>query len=158
MVDGELRWLSQGYTSASATIFLYGCESWVLSLHMESKINAFATTSCYRIMLGIKRQDCISNIAIYSMTNTEPLGYEAPARLISWTHPSSSRGRACMKICFLCTTSWQKEARSSMHLLHHIHPMLGYHEVDISADEMATLAKDRCAWRNLVIACSTAEG
>ena len=30
--------------------------------------------------------------------------------------------------------------------------LLGYHEVDISADEIATLAKDRRAWRNLVIA------
>ena len=47
---------------------------WILgvSLDMESKMNAFATC-CYRIMLGIKRQDCISNNAIYSMTNTEPL-------------------------------------------------------------------------------------
>ena len=49
------------------TIFLYGCESWVLSLDRENKINTFAT-SCYRIMLGIKWQDCISNNAIYSMT------------------------------------------------------------------------------------------
>ena len=64
------------YTTCK-TSFLYGCESWVLSLLMESKINAFAI-SCYKIMLGIKRQDCISNIAIYhvySMTNTETLVY-----------------------------------------------------------------------------------
>ena len=49
---------------------------------------------------------------------------KAPAR-VPWTHPSSSRGRACKKICFLCTTSWQKEAGMSMHqLLHHIQPMV----------------------------------
>ena len=53
-------------------VFLYGCESWVLFLDMEIKINAFGTF-CYRIMLGIERQDCISNKAIYSTTNTEPL-------------------------------------------------------------------------------------
>ena len=28
----------------------------------------------------------------------------------------------------------------------------------ISADEIATLAEDRCTWRNLVITCSAAEG
>ena len=28
----------------------------------------------------------------------------------------------------------------------------------ISADEIATLAEDQCAWRNLVIACSAAKG
>ena len=32
---------------------------------------------------------------------------------------------------------------------------LRYHEVEISADERATLTKDRCAWRNLVIAWMT---
>ena len=46
---------------------------------------------------------------------------EAPAKC-PWTHPSSSRGRACKNICFLCTTSWQKEAGTSTHLLHHLHP------------------------------------
>ena len=61
------------YTTC-VTIFLYGWEFWVLSLDMESKISTF-TTSCYRIMLGTKWQDCLSNIAIYSMTNTEPLVY-----------------------------------------------------------------------------------
>ena len=40
------------------TILLYGCESGVISHDMESKINAFAT-SCYRIMLDIKRKDHI---------------------------------------------------------------------------------------------------
>ena len=54
------------------TILLYGCESWVISHDMESKINAFATF-CYRIMLNIKRKDHVPNTMIYSMTNTEPL-------------------------------------------------------------------------------------
>ena len=100
------------------------CESWVLSLEMESKINAF-TTSCYRITLGIKRQDCVSQQSYYSMTNTEPLVYYVSKCQLGflWTHPSSSRGRAGKKICFLCTTLWQKETGSSTHLLHHIHPM-----------------------------------
>ena len=46
------------YTTC-VTILLYGYESWVISQDMESKINAFAT-SCYRIMLDIKRKDCVS--------------------------------------------------------------------------------------------------
>ena len=54
------------------TILLYGCESWVLSQDMESKINSFAT-SCYRIMLYIKRKDRVSNTIIHAMTNTKPL-------------------------------------------------------------------------------------
>ena len=54
------------------TILLYGCESWEISQDMENKINAFAT-SCYRIMLNIKRIDHVLNTTVYSMTNTVPL-------------------------------------------------------------------------------------
>ena len=60
------------FNTTCVTILLYGCESWVISHDMESKINAFAT-SCYRIMLNIKRKDHVPNTMIYSMTNTEPL-------------------------------------------------------------------------------------
>ena len=40
----------------------------------------------------------------------------------------------------------------------YIQRVLGYQEVHISADEIDTLAEDRCARRNLVTACSAAEG
>ena len=53
-------------------ILLYDCTSWVISHDMESKINASATT-CYRVILKIKRKDHVPNTMIYSMTNTEPL-------------------------------------------------------------------------------------
>ena len=39
---------------------------------MENKINAFAT-SCYRVMLNIKRIDHVLNTTVYSMINTLPL-------------------------------------------------------------------------------------
>ena len=55
--------------------FLYGCEPRVLSLDVESKIKAFAI-SCYRIMLWIKRQDCISNFHwLFIPWPTQPLVY-----------------------------------------------------------------------------------
>ena len=57
------------FNSTYVTVLLYGCDSWILSADMESKINAFAT-SCYRIMLNIKRLDCVSNAQIHLMTNT----------------------------------------------------------------------------------------
>ena len=38
----------------------------------KTKINAFAT-SCYRVMLNIKRIDHVLNTTVYSMTNTVPL-------------------------------------------------------------------------------------
>ncbi|XP_068703873.1 uncharacterized protein [Montipora foliosa] len=46
------------YTTC-VTDLLYGCESWVLSQDMVRKIKAFAT-SCYGILLDIKRKDHVS--------------------------------------------------------------------------------------------------
>ena len=60
------------FNTTCVTILLYGCESWVISQDMENKINAFAT-SCYRVMLDIKRIDHILNTTVYSMTNTVPV-------------------------------------------------------------------------------------
>ena len=62
----------QLFNTTCITVFLYGCESWVISRDMENKINSFAT-SCYRVMLNIKRNDHIPNATIYTMTNTKPL-------------------------------------------------------------------------------------
>ena len=45
---------------ACLSILLYGCEGWTLTKTLEDKLNSF-TTSCYRIILGIKRVDFISN-------------------------------------------------------------------------------------------------
>ena len=110
----------------------------------------------------INQYDFISNIAIYSMTNTKPLVYHARKRQLGFLGnirrlPEVEPARRYALI--VCTTSRQKESRSSTHLLHHIHPMgVRIHEVEISADEKATLVEDRCAWRNLVIAYSAAEG
>ena len=39
---------------------------------MKNKLNAFAT-SCFRVMLNIKRLDHVSNAQIYNMTKTQPL-------------------------------------------------------------------------------------
>jgi len=53
-------------------ILLYGSETWVFTKNMVLKLNAF-TTSCYRIMLGIKRLDKVSNERLYILTGTSPL-------------------------------------------------------------------------------------
>lgn len=54
------------FNTTCVTILLYGCESWVISQEMESRINAFAT-SCYPIMLSIRCTDHVPN-TIYAMT------------------------------------------------------------------------------------------
>ena len=42
------------------------CESWIITKKLENSLNSFAT-SCYRVMLNIKRIDKVSNIKIHEM-------------------------------------------------------------------------------------------
>jgi len=50
------------FKATCLSILLYACEGWPLSKKFEVKLNSYAT-SCYRIMLGIKRLGFISNEA-----------------------------------------------------------------------------------------------
>ena len=102
---------------------------------------SYTPPTSYRIMLGIKQQDCISNIAIHSMTNTEPLvsyvrkhqqGFlkhilglpeEEPVRRYAFYVPPHGK---------------RKPNRPRTSHITYIQQVLGYHEVEISA-------WDRCA-------------
>jgi hypothetical protein len=52
------------FKAACLTILLYGCESWILNEKLAKSLDSFAT-SCYRIMLNIKRLDKITNEEVY---------------------------------------------------------------------------------------------
>ena len=139
------------------TIFLYDCESQVLPLDMESTENKRV---CH-LLLQDHAWDKTTRLHIqhcYIFHDQHwascVLCKKAPARF-PWTHPPSSRGGACKKIMlFMYHLIWQKEAGSSAHLSHHIQRVLAYHEVEISADETAALAEERCAQRILYLPAS----
>ena len=61
----------------------YGCECWIIRPSDENSINAFATI-CYRIILGVKRLDRITNNEIYRRTAEEPLMSTIRARQLRW--------------------------------------------------------------------------
>ena len=96
------------FNTTCVTILIYGCESWLISQDMENKINAFAT-SCYRVMLNIKRIDHVLNTTVYSMTNTVPL-----------IHLVRHRQRKSLLEDMLCT--FQPLAKGDLvdHVLHNL--------------------------------------
>jgi len=60
------------FKATCLSILLYGCEGWTLTKKLEDKLNSYAT-SCYRIMLGIKRLDFISNEEVLRQVQQEKL-------------------------------------------------------------------------------------
>ena len=141
------------------TILLYGCESWVISQDIENKINAFAT-SCYRVMLNIKRIDHVLTTA-YSMTNTVPLIHLVRHRQLKFLGHilrMSKEESARRYALYILTIGKRRLGQPHTSYLNYVQRLLGDNEGAMQEQQIAAFADDRRAWRNLVVACSAADG
>ena len=150
------------FNTACVTIglLLYGCESWVISQDMENKINAFAT-SCYRVMLNIKRIDHVLNTTVYSMTNTVPLIHlvrHCQLKFLGHILRMSKEEPARRYALYIPTIGKRRPGRPRTSYLNYAQRLLGDNEGAMQEQQIAAFADDRCAWRNLVVACSAADG
>ena len=148
------------FNTTCVTILLYGCESWVISQDMENKINAFAT-SCYRVMLNIKRIDHALNTTVYSMTNTVPLIHLVRHRQLKFLGHilrMSKEEPARRYALYIPTIGKRRPGRPRTSYLNYVQRLLGDNEGAMQEQQIAAFADDRSAWRNLVVACSAADG
>ena len=148
------------FNTTCITVLLYGCESWVISKDMENKITDFAT-SCYRIMLSIKRTDHVTNASIYTMTNTSPLVERVRTRQLKFLgHILRMPDDEPAKLYALYTPPHGKKrpGRQRTSFLTYVQRLLGDCDGMLQPDQIATLAQDRSKWRKLVVTCSAAEG
>ena len=147
------------FNTTCVTILLYGCESWVISQDMENKINAFAT-SCYRVMLNIKRIDHVLNTTVYSMTNTVPLIHLVRHRQLKFLGHilwKSKEEPARRYVLYIPTIGKRRPGRPRTSYLNYVQRLLGDNEGAMQEQQIAAFADDRHAWRNLVVACSAAD-
>ena len=118
---------------------------------MENKINAFAT-SCYSVMLNIKRIDHVLNTTVYSMTNTVPLKFLGHILIMSKEEPARRYA------LYIPTIGKRRPGQPRTSYLNYVQRLLGDNEGAMQEQQVAAFADDRLAWRNLVVACSTAHG
>ena len=145
------------FNTTCITILLYGCESWVISQDMENKINAVAT-SCYRVMLNIKRFDHVLNTTVYSMTNTVPLIHlfrHRQLKFLGHILRMSKEEPARRYTLYIPTIGKRRPGRPRTSYLNYVQRLLGDNE---GAMQEQQIAHDRRAWRNLVVTCSAADG
>ena len=142
------------------TILLYDCESWVISQDMENKINAFAT-SCYRVMLNIKRIDLVLNTTVYFMTNTVPLIHLVRHRQLKFLGHilrMSKEEPARRYALYIPTIGKRRPGRPRTSYLLMYKDCLGIMKEQCKNSRLPHFADDRHALRNLVVACSAADG
>ena len=135
------------------TILLYGCESWVISQDMKNKINAFAT-SCYRVMLNIKRIDHVLNTTVYSLTNTVPLIHLVRHRQLKFLGHilrMSKEELARRYALYIPTIGKRRPGRPRTSYLNYVQRLLGDNEGAMQEQQITAFADDRRAWRNLVV-------
>ncbi len=75
----SIKLKTQLFEAACVSILLYGCESWIINQKLNNALNSFAT-NCYRIMLGIKRIDKVSNEIVYKMVGRNSLTFQVQER------------------------------------------------------------------------------
>jgi hypothetical protein len=148
------------FDTTCVTVLLYGSESWIISKTMGDQINAFAT-SCFRIMLNIKRVDRISNSIVYSLTDAAPLILRVRARQLKFlghilrlpdTEPVKEYAM------YVPTHGRRKPGRPRTLFPKYIQQLVGDPDGLLQAEQITSMAQDRNNWRKLVVACSAAEG
>jgi len=147
------------FNTTCVTVLIYGCESWVLSEDMENKINAFGT-SCYRIMLGIKRADRVPNATIYKLTETTPLIERVRTQQLKFLgHILRMPDGEPVKDYALYTPTHGKRKRERPRtlFLKYVQNLLGDTEGMLNISQIKDMAQDRTKWRDLVVACSAAD-
>ena len=140
------------------TIFTHECECWIIKPSDKSSINAFAT-SCYRIILGVKRLDKVTNVEIYQRSAQIPLMSTIRARQLRWIghllrrdknesarefalyEPHTNLGKA-------------KRGKPAITYKHQIASMLTSRPALLATAAIETMASDRNKWRKLVVECS----
>ena len=126
---------------------------------MESKINAFAT-SCYRIMLNIKRLDRVTNTKVYQMTGSQPLITTVRQRQLRFLGHILRRpeDEPCRRYAlFVPSHGRRRPGRQATSYALYIQRLLGDTDSDLKPEAIASLAQDRSEWRKFVVACSAAE-
>jgi hypothetical protein len=78
------------FEAACVSILLYGCESWIINKKLNNTLNSFAT-NCYRIMLGIKRIDKVSNDIVYETVGRDKLTLQVQQRQLRFVGHSLRR-------------------------------------------------------------------
>ena len=148
------------FDTTCVTVLLCGCESWVVSRDVENGIGAFAA-SCCGVVLGVGRIGRVLDATVCSMTDAVPLIHLVRHRQLKFLGHilrMSKEEPARRYALYIPTIGKRKPGRPRTSYLNYVQRLLGDNEGTMQELQIAAFADDRCAWRNLVVACSAADG
>lgn len=136
------------FHSICLSILLYGSEAWVLTKTMTQRIDSFAT-SCYRIMLKIKRLDKIRNERVLQIVNQPPLSVTVKERQLRRLGHTLRADRVTLQHKFAVYFPLHGKRKPGR-------PRTQYHQyikqiTGLGSEELSLKASDRDKWRSLVV-------
>ena len=147
------------FQASCISILLYGSETWILTQKLMNSIDSFAT-NCYRIMLGIKRIDHVTNKEVYNKVRQGKLSQKVAKRQLTWIGHMLRRDKdELIKIYGLYEPN-QSLGRAKRGKLkeNYISAIAGLRNKDIkmNAAEITRTAQDREKWKQFVVVCTEA--
>ena len=148
------------FKASCLAILLYGSETWTLTKQQKQVLNSFAT-SCYRIMLGIKRMDHVTNETIYALVNEKPLSLVIARRQLTWVgHMLRAKESELIRKYALWEPEQQlgtaRRGRPKLSFSKYVAELINT-EYPPSAAEIEKAAQDRAKWKKLVLECTKAD-
>jgi hypothetical protein len=144
------------FKASCISILLYDSESWILTKTLEKSLNSFAT-SCYRIILNIKRLDKISNNRIYETVKQEPLVQTIQRRQLRFIGHCLRRNQTEFTNTYALYTpkpghGKRKCGRPRLQYVDYAARLINNDDPP-TTDEIRRTAADRKCWYEIVIAC-----
>jgi hypothetical protein len=141
------------FRASCLSILMYGSESWIITKQFGKMINSFATTA-YRLMLGIKRSDRVSNDHIYKMTGQIPLVVQIQQRQLRFIGHSLRRAPNDLITKYALYTpkaghGHRKRGRPKTSYIEYIAKIIN----DVTPpteQEIRMMATDRAGWSKIV--------
>ena len=136
------------FDSLILSILMYGAEAWSLTQRMKKQLNAFGT-SCYRVMLGIRRTDRVTNARVLQQTQrnniSDKLVQQQLRTLGHWLRRPD--GEIIQRYALYTTQEGRgRRGRPPLTYVKNIRAILNMDEAEIR-----TMAADRDGWRTHVV-------
>ena len=146
------------FEASCLSILMYGCETWTITQQLAQQINSFATTS-YRLMLGIKRTNRVSNNQIYEITGQAPLVQLIKQRQLRFIghclrKPPTELVNQYALYTPKANHGHRGRGRPKMTYLNYIAGLIN-NEVLPTEQEIRNLAANRDGWKKIVADCKS---
>ena len=137
------------FKASCITVLLYGSETWIIPPEKMQVLDSFAT-SCYRIMLNVKKHQHITNAEIYRRAGEQPLSKRIITQQLTWVGHMLRRDEEepirIYALYYPKSLGKKKQVRQALDFCTYVSD-LRCSTLTLTEDEIVKTASDRAQWK-----------